>query len=139
MSADPNCIFCKIASGEIPAAKIAESEHCFAILDAFPAAKGHVLVISKDHRENPLEMSAEETSDCALLIQKTAAAVKKAANCPGINIINNTGKPAGQVVMHAHYHILPRFEDDSFQMIYGKLELSPAEMEEIGNNIKKQF
>ncbi len=134
MVMEPDCIFCKIVAGEIPCFKVAESEHCIAILDAFPATRGHVLVVTKEHRSDMLEMTAAELSDAVQLMARVGAAAESAFGCPGINFLNNLGEIAGQKVMHAHFHVLPRYEDDSIDtigMTFSELDLSDDEKETI--------
>ncbi|MFA6451260.1 MAG: HIT domain-containing protein [bacterium] len=125
--ADENCIFCKIVSGVIPTEKIAESENCIAILDAFPATRGHALVITREHRADLLEMTDDELCEASMLMRDLGAAVKRSMKCEGINFINNLGAAAGQVVAHAHFHILPRYENDGVNMAFNQLKLTDDE------------
>lgn len=131
MARDPNCIFCRIIDGAIPSHRVAESEHCIAILDAFPATKGHVLILTKEHRADLLGMSGAELADAAALCRRVGAAAQKAFGCPGINFLNNLGKTAGQIVMHSHFHVLPRYEDDSVRMTFEQLKFPDEEKESI--------
>jgi histidine triad (HIT) family protein len=108
----PDCIFCKIANGEIPSKKIYENDNFFSVPDANPVVKGHTLVISKNHFENILDMPislGKEFLDC---IKKTSVIIMKQENADGFNLINNNFESAGQVVKHVHFHILPRKKDD---------------------------
>ena len=123
MASDANCIFCKIVSGAIPAERLVESENCIAILDAFPATRGHALILTREHREDLLAMTDDEMREAALLMRDLGGAVKRAMKCVGINFINNLGPIAGQVVMHAHFHILPRYENDGVSMKFGQKKL----------------
>jgi histidine triad (HIT) family protein len=108
-----NCIFCKIIKGEIPTdSKIFEDENCFVFLSISPVNFGHALVIPKKHFENIYEVPDELIAKLSVAIKKTAKAVKKAVNAHGINIANNNERPAGQVVPHLHFHIIPRFSKD---------------------------
>ena len=110
-----NCIFCKIANGEIPAKKIYENDNFFSIPDAKPVAEGHSLVISKKHFENILEMPVSlgvELLDC---IKKTTLGLMKKHKADGFNILNNNFESAGQVVKHVHFHVLPRKKGDGFK------------------------
>jgi len=107
-----DCIFCKIAEGEIPADKIYEDENCLAFLDITPVNPGHALLIPKAHYENLHELPDELLSKMAPVIKKIADAVKKGTDAEGINIGMNNGEAAGQIVPHAHFHIIPRFSGD---------------------------
>jgi len=109
-----DCVFCKIASGEIPAKKIYENDNFFSVPDIKPKTMGHSLVISKKHFENSLELPntlGPELLDC---IKKTSLIVLKDTDSTGFNIINNNFKDGGQVVNHIHFHILPRKKEDGF-------------------------
>lgn len=110
-----DCIFCKIAFGEVEAKRIYENDNFFSILDANPVVDGHTLVISKKHFNNSLDMPnslAPELFDC---IKKTALKLMDEKKAEGFNIINNNFEPAGQLVNHIHFHIIPRKKGDSFK------------------------
>ena len=111
-----DCIFCKISKGEIPSRKIYEDDKIFAFLDIAPVNKGHALVIPKEHSENLLTMSEESAKDVFASVKKVADAVKKGVNADGVNIGMNNEPAAGQVVFHAHIHIIPRFKDDGLKL-----------------------
>jgi histidine triad (HIT) family protein len=110
------CIFCKIIKGEILSSKIYEDENFFAFLDIAPVNKGHTLVISKKHYKNLLEMPEEELKGYMEAVKKVSEAVMKGVNAEGISISMSNEKAAGQVVMHAHIHVIPRFEDDGLKL-----------------------
>ena len=109
------CIFCKIINGEIPADKLYEDEHTFAFLDISPVNKGHTLVIPKAHHKNIFDMPSEVLAETMKTVQKMAKAIKEGVGADGINIGMNNLPAAGQVVFHAHFHIIPRFEGDGFK------------------------
>ena len=110
-----DCIFCKIAKGEIPSKKIYERNNFFSIPDANPIVKGHSLVISKKHFDNILEMPSSlgrELLDC---VKQTAIKLMKEQKIDGFNVINNNFEAAGQVVKHVHFHIIPRKKEDNLK------------------------
>lgn len=107
-----DCIFCKLANGVFPTNSVYEDDMFNVIMDISPVAKGHCLVICKEHYENALEASEEVLSKAFVLASKVANAVKKTMGCDGINILQNNGKAAGQTVYHLHLHIIPRWEGD---------------------------
>ena len=111
-----NCIFCRIASGEIPCAKVYEDEYVLAFLDLAPVHPGHTLVIPKMHYKDMLEVPAELGTAVFAAIQKVAAAVLEATGAQGFNVMQNNRLAAGQTVFHIHWHIIPRFEDDGLKM-----------------------
>jgi len=113
---DANCIFCRIATGDIPSAKIYEDENVLAFLDLAPVHPGHTLVIPKNHYKDMLEVPAELGPAVFAALQKVAGAVVKATGAQGFNIMQNNGLAAGQTMFHIHWHIIPRFDDDGLAM-----------------------
>ena len=111
-----DCIFCKIIRGEIPCSKVFENEKFFAFLDIGPVNKGHTLVIPKKHYKNLFDMPKEELNDYLEVIQRVSKAIIKGVNADGININMSNEEAAGQVVMHAHFHLIPRFKDDGLKL-----------------------
>ena len=108
-----NCIFCKIAAGEIPAITLFEDDDVKVIFDAGPATKGHALVIPKIHAADVFEISEELLAKAHIVAKKVAKALKDATGCDGINILQNNGERAGQSVFHLHIHVIPRYEGDT--------------------------
>lgn len=109
---DQNCIFCKIAAGEIPSATIYEDEDFRVIMDINPASKGHAIVLPKSHAANIFELPDEYAGKIFVVAKKVAIAMKEELNCEGINILQNNGEIAGQTVFHLHVHLLPRYKGD---------------------------
>ncbi|MBU2109701.1 HIT family protein [Patescibacteria group bacterium] len=131
-----DCIFCKIAKGEIPADKVYEDKNCLAFLDITPINPGHVLLIPKEHYENLYDLPDEELKNLAPIIKKLAVAIKKGVNAEGINIGMNNERPAGQLVPHAHFHIMPRFSNDNLRHWPGK-PYQEDESKQVAEQIKK--
>jgi len=129
-----DCIFCKIVRGEIPSSKVYEDENIFAFLDIAPVHKGHTLVIPKEHFETILDIPEEELKELILAVKKIAIAVEKSVGADGFVITMSNKKAAGQVVPHAHFHIIPRFEDDGLKH-WPKIEYKEGELEEYKNKI----
>lgn len=107
-----DCIFCKIVAGKIPSTKVHEDEVCLAFMDIGPLADGHTLIIPKKHYAFLMEMPADEAAHIGGLLPKLAAAVKSAMDVPGLNVLQNNGRVAGQAVDHVHFHLIPRVPDD---------------------------
>ena len=107
-----DCIFCKIANGEIPASTVYEDDMFRVILDMSPATKGHALILPKKHMADIFEMDSETAEKVFVLTAKVAKGMKAALNCDGLNIVQNNGEVAGQTVFHFHMHIIPRYEGD---------------------------
>ena len=131
-----DCIFCKIAKGEIPSSKIYEDDSVLAFLDIAPINKGHALVIPKQHYVNILDLPEAEFHKIASAVKKVSAAVKKATNADGINVLQANEKAAGQDVMHFHAHVIPRFENDGSGFRWLKKEYSEGEMQALQEKIR---
>ena len=106
------CIFCKIAKGEIPSATLYEDEEFRVILDLGPANKGHALILPKAHYENLYDLPDEMAAHAMILAKKIATKMKGILNCDGYNLVQNNGEAAGQTVFHFHMHLIPRYPDD---------------------------
>ncbi len=132
---DDNCIFCKIASGEIPSKTIYEDEEFRVILDLGPAAKGHALILPKNHYANLYELPEETAAKVMMLAKKMAGQMTDKLNCDGFNLMQNNGEIAGQTVFHFHMHLIPRYKDDGQKIGWKPGEPSQEELEEIKNQI----
>lgn len=114
-----DCIFCKIAQGEIPSAKVFENEHVIAFLDISQVTKGHTLVIPKVHKENLFELTPEIAKNIFAAVPEIANALKIVYNPIGLNMVNNNGEAAGQTVFHYHVHLIPRYgKGDGFGAVW---------------------
>ncbi len=133
---DNDCIFCKIANGEIPSSTIYEDDLFRVILDLSPATKGHALILPKKHMANIFEMDEETAEKVFVLASRIAKAMKEALNCDGLNIVQNNGEIAGQTVFHFHMHIIPRYNDDGQQINWVPKTSEAAEREMIAEQIK---
>ena len=121
---DENCIFCKLAGGEIPTATLYEDEDFRVILDANPAAKGHALIIPKEHYANLYELDDELAGKVLVLAKKMITKLTDILGCDGYNIVQNNGEAAGQTVFHFHMHLIPRFKDDGVGVTWKMGELT---------------
>jgi histidine triad (HIT) family protein len=115
------CLFCQIVKGKAPCYKVYEDKHSLAFLDINPATRGHTLLIPKKHSENIFDIEDQDLQSIALGIKKLASQLKKSLKADGINIIQSNGQQAGQVIFHLHFHIIPRYKDDNFQLQLGKI------------------
>lgn len=107
-----NCIFCKIANGEIESKTLYEDDMFRVILDISPATRGHALILPKKHFANLQEMDYATASEVFVLAKRMAAAMTEALACDGLNVVQNNGEAAGQTVFHFHMHLIPRYEND---------------------------
>ena len=110
---DKDCIFCLLANGDIPTAKVYEDDDLTVILDAGPATKGHALVLPKDHYKNITEVPQELAGKLVAIASKVGNAQMKALGAAGFNVVINTNEAAGQTVFHCHVHVIPRYEGDA--------------------------
>lgn len=119
-----DCIFCKIAAGEIPSATLYEDEDFRVILDIEPASKGHALILPKEHYANLYELDDEIAGKVLILAKKLVTALTDILGCDGYNIVQNNGRAAGQTVFHYHMHLIPRYENDTVRIGWtpGKLD-----------------
>lgn len=132
-----DCIFCKLANGDIPSATIHEDDDFRVILDLGPATKGHALILPKEHFDNLYEIDDEFGSKVLPLAKKMAQKMTNALKCDGFNLIQNNGEPAGQTVFHFHMHLIPRYNDDNAIDFWDSQELTPAKAAEIAEIINK--
>lgn len=114
------CVFCRIAKGEIPSTKINETDNFFAFLDVAPLVEGHTLIIPKKHFKTILDLPNSLAPELMDFIKKTSLKLMKEYNVEGFNLINNAFSSAGQIVDHVHFHILPRKKDDGYFLSLGK-------------------
>ncbi|MBX3393740.1 MAG: HIT family protein [Phycisphaerae bacterium] len=110
---DPNCIFCRIATAQIPAARVFENERAVAILDISPLAEGHLLLIPKQHVPDIRGISPADLGELTGVLPRLVTAVMNATGATGANVLQNTGASSGQAVFHLHFHIIPRVESDA--------------------------
>ena len=131
-----NCIFCKIAEGQIPSNTLYEDDNFRVILDIAPAVKGHAIVLPKSHSADLLCVDPLTAERALTVISRVANAIKKALGCDGINILQNNGSAAGQSVFHLHFHIIPRYENDDFRIPWKTLSYADGEAAEIAAKIR---
>lgn len=130
-----DCIFCKIAKGEIPAIKVLDEELVLAFMDINPSSRGHMLVIPKRHAENIFEISEGDLAAVTSAVRRCAYAVKEALKAEGITVLQLNGKASDQLVPHLHVHIMPRWENDG--MSVSQWEMGKGNIEELQEIARK--
>ena len=130
-----NCIFCKILKNEIPSATVYEDDKFRGIMDIAPVAKGHVILLAKEHTANLLEADNELLAAALPAVKKVANAVKKTVNCDGINVLQNNGEAAGQTVFHLHIHVMPRYSKDKVAIPAPQADYADGEAAELAKKI----
>ena len=126
-----DCIFCKLANGDIPTNVVYEDDTFTVIMDAAPATKGHCLILPKDHYANIYELDEEVAGKAFKLAKKLASEMTEKLVCDGFNIVQNNGETAGQTVFHFHMHLIPRYKDDNQKIGWNPLSPSADEQKEI--------
>lgn len=126
-----NCIFCKIANGEIPSATLYENECFRVILDVNPASRGHTLILPKEHFSNLYEIPEEWAAEIFKLSKKIAVRLKDVLKCDGLNVVQNNGSCAGQTVFHFHMHLIPRYENDGVGIQWSPGDLTDHDKDHI--------
>lgn len=126
-----DCIFCKIANGDIPSATIYEDGEFRVILDLGPASKGHALIIPKQHYANLFDLPDELAAKVMVLAKKVAARMTEILHCDGYNIVQNNGEAAGQTVFHFHVHLIPRMIGDKVGVTWKPGTLKEEDKQEI--------
>lgn len=109
---DSHCVFCKIVRGEIPSARVLETDLAVVFLDINPLNPGHTLLVPRAHHAHLAELPEEIAAHAGSLLPRLCRAVKAATNAEGLNVIINNGAIAGQTIDHCHWHIIPRFTND---------------------------
>ena len=131
-----DCIFCKIANGEIPSATVYEDDYFRAILDLGPASDGHTLILPKEHFADLCELDEAVGAKVLGVAAKIGKAMKEGLGCAGFNVVQNNGAAAGQTVMHFHVHVIPRYEGGPQMVAWTPGENTDAEREAILAKIK---
>lgn len=126
-----DCIFCKLACGDIPTNTIYEDDDFRAILDNGPATRGHTLIIPKDHSDDLFGLPDETAAGAIKLAKKIADRMKEKLSCDGVNLVQNNGIAAGQTVMHFHLHVIPRYTNDGQRILWKPTEPSTEELRQV--------
>lgn len=126
---DPDCIFCKIAAGELPARIVDEDERTIAFMDIAPATRGHALVIPRAHSADLLSVEREDLAAVALAAQRLAGSMKERLGADGVNVLNSCGAAAWQTVFHFHVHVIPRYDGDPLRLPWVPSEGDQAQIQ----------
>ncbi len=132
---DNNCLFCKIANGEIPSHTLYEDADFRVFLDIAPATKGHAVIIPKEHAKNLYELSDETAAKVLPLAKKMATHMTEKLGCDGFNLVQNNEEVAGQSVFHFHMHLIPRYKDDNQKILWKPQDVTQETLAEIKKQI----
>jgi histidine triad (HIT) family protein len=133
---DPDCIFCKIVAGEIPAEKVQEDEHTIAFMDLNPWTRGHALVVARNHANDLIEAPEDDLTHTILAAQRLARRMKERLGCDGLNLLNSCGAAAWQTVFHYHVHVIPRYEGDPLQPPARPQQADPEQLAEVAAGLR---
>jgi len=134
-----SCIFCKIIKGEIPSYTVYEDENVKVILDIAPAAKGHAILLVKEHVANIFELDATLAGKIFSVVPKVATAIKEELGCDGMNLLQNNGAEAGQTVFHLHIHFIPRWKNDRVNVKWPTLGYEDGEAVKLAEAIRTRI
>lgn len=133
-----DCIFCKLANGQIPTNSIYEDDDFKVILDLSPASRGHSIILPKTHADNLYELPEDYCSKIMGVAKKCATAMKNTLGCDGLNVLQNNGETAGQTIFHLHVHLVPRYKNDTVQIKWAQNDLA-EDGTTLAEEIKKGF
>jgi histidine triad (HIT) family protein len=133
---DPDCIFCKIVAGELPAQIVAQDERTIAFLDISPATRGHALVIPRRHARDLWEIEPDELAAVATAAQRLAITIRERLGADGINLINSCGSLAWQTVFHFHIHVIPRYAGDPLKLPWTPTPGDPDQIAAVADELR---
>jgi len=133
---DPDCIFCKIVAGEVPAQVVDEDEQTVSFMDLNPWTRGHALVIPREHARNVWEIDPEQLADTMKSAQRLAQRMRDRLGADGVNVINSCEPAAWQTVFHFHVHVIPRYEGDPLRLPTTPQEADPDELGKVAGELR---
>jgi histidine triad (HIT) family protein len=131
-----DCIFCKIAAGEVPSEIVQEDEHTVAFMDISPWTRGHALVIPRNHSRNLYEIDDGDLHHAAAAAKRLAERMRDRLRCDGVNLVNSCEPAAWQTVFHFHVHVIPRYDDDSMRLPAGEDRPDPDEVPQVAAELR---
>jgi histidine triad (HIT) family protein len=136
---EPNCLFCKIVHGQVPSTRILETDQVVAFLDIHPVNPGHSLIVPRGHHAQLDDLPAAVAAHAGSLLPRLCRAIRAATGADGINVIINNGRDAGQTIDHCHWHIIPRFRDDSVNWPWPQGEYLGDELGQMRFRIEREL
>ncbi|MBD0281110.1 MAG: HIT family protein [Thermoleophilaceae bacterium] len=131
-----DCIFCKIAAGEVPSETVQEDEHTLAFMDLNPWTRGHALVIPRNHSRNLYEVAEDDLRHAAAASKRLALRMRERLDCDGVNVLNACEPAAWQTVFHFHLHVIPRYDDDPLQLPIRPRQAGPDELARVADQLR---
>ena len=133
---EEQCIFCKVIRGEIPGEVVDSDDRTLTVMDINPATRGHVVVITRTHAENLLELSDEDLMAAMSTVRRVVHRMRDTLNPDGFNILHNIGRAAWQSIFHFHIHVIPRYKDDPLQLPWLPEPADPEELKRVAAEIR---
>lgn len=134
-----DCIFCKLANGDIPVDGIYEDDFVKVIFDASPASDGHVLILPKEHADNLYELTDDQAARIFKTAKRIGRAMREGLEYDGMNVVQNNGEAAGQTVFHFHMHLIPRYKGDSVNVGWKPGKLDEEKKQELLKKITSEL
>jgi histidine triad (HIT) family protein len=136
VSPHAECIFCKVIAGEIPGEVVDSDDHTLTVMDINPATRGHVVVITRTHAENLLELSDEDLMAAMTTVRRVVHRMRDTLQPDGFNVLHNIGRAAWQSIFHFHLHVIPRYKDDPLQLPWMPEPADPEELKRVAAEIR---
>jgi histidine triad (HIT) family protein len=133
---EPDCIFCQIVAGQLPAQIVAEDDRTISFMDISPGTRGHALVIPRRHASDLLEIEPDDLTAVIRAAQRLARRVSERLGADGVNLINSCGAAAWQTVFHFHLHVIPRYADDPLKLPWTPTEGDPEEIAAVADQLR---
>ncbi len=133
---DPDCLFCKIVAGELPAQIVAEDELTVSFMDINPATRGHALVVPRRHSSDILAADDEDLAAMMLAARRLAERLRERLGADGVNLLNACGPAAWQTVFHTHVHVIPRYVDDPLKLPWIPAPGDPDEIAQVAAQLR---
>lgn len=134
---DPDCPFCQIVAGEIPATKVDEDERTVTFMDINPGTRGHALVVPRNHARDLHDIDPEDLAAVGRAAQRLAARQRDVLGAEGINLLNSSGEAAWQTVLHFHLHVVPRYAGDGLKLPWTPAPGDPDDIAAAGEELRR--
>ena len=136
MTDPPDCIFCKIISGEVPSERVHEDEHTVAFMDISPWTRGHTLVVPRRHSRNVYDIEDDDLVHTARAAARLARRMRERLGCDGVNLLNSAEAAAWQTVFHFHVHVVPRYDGDPLRPPGGPVQADPEQLRQVAEELR---
>ena len=133
---ESECIFCKVIAGEIPSEVVDTDDHTLTVMDINPATRGHVVVMTRTHADNLLELSDEDLMAAMTTVRHVVHRMRDTLNPDGFNILHNIGEAAWQSIHHFHIHVIPRYKGDPLQLPWIPGPADPEELKRVADELR---